>query len=87
MCSAAYYIGCHGTKGLRLDSERCRRSIGTMISFWDRSGFFEMNGFKKIEEYSSHSDLKNKKTRDLIEGKPDQFITEVLDPYAEQFLP
>jgi ClpP class serine protease len=86
MCSAAYYIGCHGTKVCALTQNDVVGSIGTMISFWDWSGFFEMNGFKKIEEYSSHSDLKNKKTRDLIEGKPDQFITEVLDPYAEQFL-
>lgn len=86
MCSAAYYIGCHGTKVCALTQNDVVGSIGTMISFWDTSGFFEEMGFKKIEAYSSHSDLKNKKTNDLINGKPDPFIKEVLDPYAEQFL-
>lgn len=61
-------------------------SIGTMVSTVDIIGILEKFGAKYVEEYSSHSDLKNKKYNDLLDGKPEQYIKEELDPLAEQFI-
>jgi len=60
-------------------------SIGTMVSFLDFIPYYEAQGVKKIEEYATKSDLKNKKFNDLTNGKPEQFITEELDPLQQQF--
>lgn len=85
-CSAAYYIGCHGTtiKCLTLnDSIGC---IGTMVGFYNFEGYYEKIGIRLIEEYATKSNLKNKKYRDLKNGKPEQYIEEELNPLCEQFL-
>jgi len=60
-------------------------SIGTMVSFLDFMPYYEAQGVKKIEEYASKSDLKNKKFNDLANGNPEQFIKEELDPLQQQF--
>lgn len=60
-------------------------SIGTMVSFLDFMPYYEAMGIKKVEEYAHKSDMKNKKFNDLVNGKPDQFITEELDPLQQQF--
>ncbi|MCC8187143.1 MAG: S49 family peptidase [Bacteroides sp.] len=85
-CSAAYYIGCHGTTVKCLTQNDSIGCIGTMVSFYDFEGYYEKLGIKKIEEYATKSDLKNKKYNDLTDGKPDQYIREELNPLCEQFL-
>lgn len=60
-------------------------SIGVMVSFMDFMPYYEAQGVKKIEEYATKSDLKNKKFNDLANGKPEQFIKEELDPIQQQF--
>lgn len=60
-------------------------SIGTMVSFLDWDAYYETMGLKSIEEYATKSTLKNKKFKDLRDGKPEQFITEELDPLRNQF--
>lgn len=85
-CSAAYYIGCHGQKMVCLTQNDTIGCIGTMISFWNLDPYLQNLGIQIIEEYAHQSDLKNKKYTDLKEGKPDQFITEELDPLAAQFI-
>lgn len=84
--SAAYYIGCNGTVVKALTQNDIIGCIGTMVGFWDIEPYFESLGFRKIEEYAHVSDLKNKKYNDLKNGNPEQYITEELDPLAEQFL-
>jgi len=83
--SAAYYIACHGSVVKALTPNDLIGCIGTMISFWNLDSYFESIGFKKIEEYATKSDLKNKKYNDLNTGKPKQFIEEELNPLQEQF--
>lgn len=39
-----------------------------------------------VQAKATKSDLKNKKTEDLLGGKPAQYIKEELDPLNEQFL-
>lgn len=85
-CSAAYYIGCHGTIIKCLTQNDSIGCIGTMVGFFNFEGYYENLGIKKIEEYATKSDLKNKKFRDLKDGKPKQYIEEELNPLCEQFL-
>lgn len=86
MASAAYYIGCHGQKVYAVTKNDISGSIGTMTSFHDYEGWYEQMGIKLIEARASRSDLKNKMTEDLVDGKPKQFIEEILDPVNDQFL-
>lgn len=86
MASAAYYIGCHGQKIYAVTRNDIAGSIGTMISFHDFEGWYEQMGIKLVEAKATRSDLKNKMGDDLIDGKPQQFIEEILDPVNEQFL-
>lgn len=85
-CSAAYYIGVHGNAFKALTQNDTLGSVGTMISFWDLQKYYEQLGFKWIEVYADQSDLKNKKSRDLKDGKPKQYKEEILNPLTDQFI-
>jgi|WetSurMetagenome_2_1015567.scaffolds.fasta_scaffold86557_2 ClpP class serine protease len=84
--SGAYYIACHGDIIKACTQNDTIGSIGCMISFFDFTGYYQNLGIKLVEEYATQSDLKNKKTNDLIDGNPKQFIEEELNPIAEQFI-
>lgn len=84
--SAAYYIGCHGTTVKALTQNDSIGCIGTMVSFYDFEAYYQKLGINKVEEYAEKSDLKNKKIRDLKNGKPQQYIKEELNPLCEQFI-
>lgn len=84
--SAAYYIASqasHVSATTPYDLVGC---IGTMVSIVDMDPMFKKWGVNFIQEYAKQSDLKNKKYEDLIDGKPEQFITEELDPLRDQFV-
>lgn len=86
MASAAYYLACYGTEiyaGTKFD---VIGSIGTMVSFLDMIPLLEKYGAKYIKQYADQSTLKNKKYDDLREDKPEQFIKEVLNPLAAEFI-
>lgn len=85
-CSAAYHIACHGTKvyaNTKFDFVGC---IGTMTSFWDFEEYYAKLGIKKVEAKATKSDLKNKMFDDLVDGKPKQFVENVLNPLNEEFI-
>ncbi len=84
--SAAYYIGCHGRKVYAVTKNDIFGSIGTMTSFHDHKGWYEQMGIRLIEAKATASRLKNKIAEDLIDGKPKQFIEEILDPVNDQFI-
>lgn len=86
MASAAYYIGCHGRKVYAVTLNDIIGSIGAMTSFHDYEGWYEQMGIKLIEAKATQSDLKNKMAEDLVDGKPKQFVEEILDPLVEQFI-
>lgn len=84
--SAGYYIASQFDKistSTPFDLIGC---IGTMVSMMDIQPALEKFGVKFIEEYATNSDLKNKKYNDLLDGKPEQFIREDLDPLQVQFV-
>lgn len=84
--SAAIYLTINADRIYAATRNDTIGSIGTMVSFIDVIGMLEKFGAKYVEEYSSHSDMKNKKFNDLLDGKPEQYIKEELDPLAEQFM-
>lgn len=85
--SAGYYIACHSADGIHALTENDQIGcIGTMVSFYDFSAYYEKLGIRLIQEKSSLSPLKNKKFDDLCAGHPEQYIKEVLDPLSAQFL-
>ena len=85
-CSAAYYIGCHAGVIAALTANDDFGCIGTMVETYDFTEYYNKLGIKHIVERSSYSDLKNKKFEDLRNGKPEQYISEVLDPLTLQFI-
>ncbi|MBS9773818.1 MAG: S49 family peptidase [Tenacibaculum sp.] len=85
MCSAAYYIG--SASNHIIANKRCDAigSIGTVISFVDFRGYYEKQGAKVITAYATKSTDKNKNFEDLLAGKPENYIKNVLDPITEDF--
>lgn len=85
-CSACYYITCHSDYIATLTSHDTIGSIGTMVEAYNFDAYYKKLGIKIIREKSEKSDLKNKKHEDLRNGKPEQYIREVLNPLTEQFI-
>jgi ClpP class serine protease len=85
--SAAIYLTCPCKSIYAATQNEILGSIGTMVSFLDFMPYYESMGVKKIEEYATKSDLKNKKFNDLLKGgtHAKQFIEEELDPLQQQF--
>jgi ClpP class serine protease len=84
--SAGVYLVMNADKIYAATPNETIGSIGTMVGFLDIIPILEKLGARQIEEYSSISDLKNKKFNDLLDGKPEQYIKEELDPLAQQFV-
>ncbi len=84
--SAAYYIGCQAQRVYAMTSNDIIGCIGSMVDFYDFDGYFEKLGIKRIKARATKSDLKNKTVDDLINGKPQKYITDYLDPLNEQFI-
>lgn len=84
-CSAAYYLASQATVIKAFTRNDTIGSIGTMISGINLDGYYEQLGIKVVEAYATRSDLKNKKENDLLDGKPEEFITTRLDPLQQQF--
>ena len=85
-CSACYYITCHSDYLAALTENDYVGCIGTMIDTYDFDGYFEKLGIKHIQARAHQSDLKNKKFDDLKNEKPEQYITDILDPLTAQFI-
>ncbi len=84
--SAAYWIACAADKIYASSMFSTVGSIGTMGVFYNYDKYYENEGIDVHEYYSSYSDLKNKVTTDAKHGHPEDFIKEILDPYAAQFI-
>lgn len=85
-CSASYYITCHSSFIASLTANDTIGCIGTMIDTLNYEGWYEKMGIKRVKARATKSDLKNKKSEELLKGKPEQYIREELDPLNEQFL-
>ena len=84
-CSAAYYYAAPADVVYCYTQNDTIGSIGTMVYFWDFSSYWIKQGANEVEEYATKSTLKNKKFNDLLDGKPERYIKEELDPLQQQF--
>ena len=84
--SAGYFIACHGTTIHALTRNDQIGCIGTMLEYLDFQGYYEKLGLKVVRVKADQSDLKNKKVEDLIDGHPEQYRKDILNPLAEQFI-
>ena len=85
-CSAAYHIGCHGSRVYATTQFDFVGCIGTMVSFYDFSDYYARLGIKLVEAKADGSDLKNKMFDNLRKGKPEQYVSDVLNPLNADFL-
>jgi len=86
LASAGYYIAASADKIYANSKFDRAGSIGTMVSMVDFVPLLEQFGAKEIEAYATLSTLKNKVENDLLDGKPEDYIKEVLDPLNEGFI-
>lgn len=84
--SAAYWLACAADKVYASSIFSSIGSIGVMSTFYDDEENLKKFGLKRIELYSSYSDLKNKIYKDVLDGKAEEFIATRLDPLAKQFI-
>ena len=84
-CSAGLYIAVPADRIFCYTVNDTIGSLGTMVAFMDFEPYYEAMGINMVEENANRSDLKNKKFKDLTDGKPEQYIKEELDPLQAQF--
>lgn len=85
MCSAAYYLGSAADHVIANKRAEKIGSIGTMISFLDMTGYYAKKGAKLITAYASKSTDKNKDFEELVNGNPEGYIKNELDPITDIF--
>jgi protease-4 len=86
MCSAAYYIGSSASHIIANKRAEHIGSIGTMVHFIDFSGWYEQLGAKVITEYATKSVDKNRDFEELLQGNPEGYIKNQLDPITDDFI-
>lgn len=85
-CSAAMWLASCTKKIYCADNTVRVGSIGVMTSFVDTQPALEKMGYKFHQLYSSLSPDKNKIENDVLAGKYEAYIKEVLDPLALAFI-
>lgn len=84
--SAGYYFAAGAKKiyaGSIFSNIGC---IGAMAEMYDDTEYDKNMGFRRIVLRSAYSPLKNKMAEDVVEGHPEEYIRERLDPLAEKFI-
>ncbi|MDR1436792.1 MAG: S49 family peptidase [Candidatus Symbiothrix sp.] len=84
--SAAYFVACHCDEiiaGNNISAEI--GSIGVMMSFMDRSKYYEKEGVVRHVIYSNLSEYKNRPFELALKRQYDEIKTEELDPLARSF--
>lgn len=85
-CSAAYWIASAADKIVATSQTDIIGSIGTMISFYDRSQQYEENGIVLREYYADASKDKNKMFTEAMNGNGKLLVKELLNPTNDLFL-
>lgn len=84
--SAGYYIAAGAGKIYARSIFSDIGCIGAMAEIRDYSGLEEQLGIKVTAIRSSYSPLKNKVQEDALNGHPEEYIRERLDPLAKRFI-
>jgi ClpP class serine protease len=85
VCSAAYYIACHATKIFATTQFDIIGSIGCKVAYRNLDAYFEKIGLKLISAYATKSTHKDKLTQELEDGKPANYVQNILDPLLAEF--
>lgn len=86
MCSAGYWAGSPGGTIIATNKTDIIGSIGTMISFYDRTDYMEEMGLVLREYYATKSKDKNKDFREARGGDGKLIVQTLLDPLNDVFL-
>jgi signal peptide peptidase SppA len=85
-CSAGYWLASQ-CDWINASTPRAQvGSIGVMLSFADMQPMWEKEGVAFHEIYSDHSSDKNKDFREIRSGKYENYVKDVLNPLAEDFI-
>lgn len=84
--SAAYWLASACTKIYAESPLTSVGCIGVMAVLMNEDGALEKAGIKVMELYAHGSEDKNKLSRDAVDGKPEGYITERLDPVLKVML-
>jgi signal peptide peptidase SppA len=86
IASAAYWIASAADRIIATSNTDIIGSIGTMISFYDRSQQMEDNGLVLREYYADASKDKNKMIREAMDGNGKLLVQQLLNPTNDLFL-
>lgn len=85
-CSACYWIISGSDEIYATASTDIIGSIGTMVSWYDRTQYLEQNGIVLREFYATKSTDKNRAYRDANQGKEKLLVQGTLDPLNNEFI-
>jgi ClpP class serine protease len=83
--SAAYWIASSANEVISTSKTDVIGSIGTMVSWWDRTEAMKANGYVLREYYATKSVDKNRGFREAAAGDGRMLIQEMLDPINNEF--
>lgn len=84
--SGGYYIASAAQKVYASSVFSKVGCIGAMAELVDYSGLDEQCGIRTVSIKSAFSPLKNKEIDDVLDGKPEEYIKDFLDPLAKTFI-
>jgi ClpP class serine protease len=84
-CSAAYWSMCPSDEIMISGETAMVGSIGTMSTFRDTRAADEKNGRREVVIFASRSIHKNRSSIEALDGKPEAYISEFLDPLNAAF--
>lgn len=86
-CSAMYWIGSSAKGGVFATSATdIIGSVGTMVSWYDRTKYMEENGIVLREYFATKSKDKNRAFREASQGDGKLLVQSMLDPMNNEFL-
>jgi protease-4 len=84
--SAGYYMASPSDEIYATFKSDCIGSIGTYVTIADMIGYYKSKGLDILEIYASKSKNKNSPYLEALKGNPQSLITEILDPFNQDFL-
>lgn len=85
MCSAGYWVGSAANEVVISGQTSMVGSIGTMATLRDTRANKEKNGSKEVVMFATRSVHKNRSTLEALDGKPENYVKEFLDPLNAAF--
>lgn len=85
MASAAYWAGSGASEIIISGETAMIGSIGTMSTMRKNTASDEKKGYKDVVMFAARSVHKNRAAMDALDGKPEAYISEILNPLNDAF--